>query len=257
MVWKDVCIRGNPAGGVVREDQPAKNDPKLHDAGGPSPGILKFLREVVRTTPMTNTPAKPVDFPVWVYVETYPGRGAADVHYEGRAADIYLNVDKPNEKDWGDWLFDWCKTNCTIHKVQGVIFGRRYWMAEESKGLETVYKGTDHNGHVHVELNCDGASLGAPPPAPPAGLVGTWNVTIGTWSGIFVFGSDRSAAWANDEKSRKTWGSWMSDGGNLYFQFQDQGDYRVFEVTLPVNPGSTSGKILPAGQGWFEMKKKL
>jgi hypothetical protein len=256
MAWKDVCVRGNPIGGKVREDDPHGTDPLLHDAGGPSPGIEKLIREVVRMTPMTNTPAKPADFPTWVYVETYPGRGGPDVHFEGRAADVYLNVDKPNEKVWGDWLFDWCVANCTIHKVQGVIFGRRVWFSEMDHGVEQVYKKGDHNGHVHLELNCDGASLGAPPPPPPAGLVGTWDATIGTWSGIFVFGSDRSVSWANDERSRHTGGSWTSDGGNLYFQFHDAGDFRVFQATLPVNAAKTKGSILPSGQGWFEMTKK-
>ena len=256
MVWRDVCVRGNPIGGRVREDDPHGTDPKLHDAGGASPGIEKFIRDVVRTTPAINTPPKPSDFPTWVYVETYPGQGGPDVHFEGRAADVYLDASKPTDRVSGDWLFDWCVANCTIHKVQGVIFGQRKWFAEMSGGVEQLYLGGDHNNHVHVELNCDGAALVTAPPTPPSGLVGTWDVTIGTWTGIFVFAANRSVSWANDATSTHTPGSWASDGGHLYFQFYAQGDFRVFEVPLPINPGGMKGSILPAGQGWFEMTKQ-
>jgi hypothetical protein len=256
MSWRDVCVRGNPIGGRVREDDPKATDPKLHDAGGPSPGIEKFIREVIRMTPMTNSPPKPSGFPVWVPIQTYPGYGAADVHFEGRAADIFLNVNLPAEKTAGDWLFDWCMTNCTIHKIQGVIFGRRKWFSEMKGGIEQVYNGGDHDNHVHVELNCDGAALTTTPPSPPPGLVGTWDVTIGTWSGIFVFAADRSVSWANDARSRHTPGSWADDGGNLFFQFHDPGDYRVFRAPLPVLGAGTRGTIIPEGQGWFDMTKK-
>jgi hypothetical protein len=154
MVWRDVCRRGRPAGGRVREDDIPRGEPKeMHDAGGPSPGIEKFIREVVRMTPLSNTPPKPADFPTWVDIQTYPGRGAADVHYEGRAADIFLSVLIPAQKASGDWLFDWCVANCTTYQIQGIIFGKRRWFLEYHGGTETVYAGGDHDDHVHVELN--------------------------------------------------------------------------------------------------------
>jgi hypothetical protein len=256
MVWKDVCVRGHRAGGLVREDDPHGSEPKLHDAGGPSPGIERFIRDVVRTTPVVNEPEKPENFPVWVKVETYPGQNAADVHFEGRAADIYLSFDDAAEKTAGNWLFDWCVTNCISYKIQGVIFGPRKWYSEMKGGVVQDYTGGDHNNHVHVELNCDGAALTTTPPELPGGLVGTWDVTIGDWSGIFVFGSDHSASWADNPRSRQTPGSWVSDGDNVYFQFHAPGDYRFFQVTLPVNSEKTTGTIFPAGQGRFEMTKR-
>lgn len=258
MAWKDVCVRGKPAGGKVREDDiPNGAMKEMHDAGGPSPGIEKFIREVVRTTPLSNTPPKPADFPTWVNIQSYPGRGAVDVHLEGRAADIFLSVMIPAQKASGDWLFDWCVANCMTYQIQGLIFGTRRWFSEYHGGVETVYTAGDHNNHVHVELNGDGAALSSSSPASvPAGLAGTWNVTIGTWSGIFVFGADRSVSWANDDRSRRTPGSWSSDGGRLYFQFHDPGDFRFFSAPLPLNPSGTSGTILPAGQGFFEMRKR-
>ena len=260
MAWKDVCVRGVPAGGKVREDDVPKGATHAaHDAGGPSPGIEKFIREVVRTTPYMDYPPKPADFPTWVLIQTYPGRsgpGGADVHLEGRAADIFVWSTKANEKVWGDWLFDWCLANCRLYQIQGAIFGTRRWFVEASGGLETLYTGGDHFNHIHVELNCDGAALSSAGGSPPAGLVGTWDVTIGTWSGIFVFGADRTVSWANDPTSRRTPGSWSSDAGRLYFQFHDAGDFRIFSASLPVDASGMSGQIMPTGQGFFKMTKR-
>jgi len=134
MAWKDVCVRGHSVGGRVREDDPKGGDADSHNAGGPSPGIEKFILEVVRMTPGVNTPPKPIDFPPNVFVDTYPGRGGIDVHFEGRGADVGFSVLVPAEKVWGDWLFDWCVANCTIYKVQEVIFGTRCWFAEKDAG---------------------------------------------------------------------------------------------------------------------------
>jgi hypothetical protein len=160
MPYKDVCVCGNPAGGRVREDDPHGSDPRTHDAGGISPGLQKFLDEVVSATPAINVPPKPLNFPPNVRMDTYPGRSAVDVHFEGRAADIFFSYVDPAQRVFGDWLFDWCVANCTIYKVQGVIFGKRKWFSELNQGkVNNDYKAGDHNDHVHVELNCDGANL--------------------------------------------------------------------------------------------------
>ncbi len=159
MPWKDVCKRGNPAGGKVRQDDVKKDDPpKDHDAGGPSPGILAFINEVVKAPPPWRIPEKPSDFPVNVRFETYPGHSASDVHFEGRAADVFFKITDANEKRWGDWLFDWCVANCTIYLIQGVIFGDRQWFSEMHGGQVFKRGQGDHNDHVHIELNGDGAA---------------------------------------------------------------------------------------------------
>lgn len=158
MTWKDVCKRGNPIGGRVRQDDvKRKEHAATHNAGGPSPGILSFVREVVRGTPPWRTPEKPEDFPQSCRVDTYPGRGKADVHFEGRAADVFLNFRDPKGREWGNWLFDWCVQNCKIYQIQGVIFGDRQWFSETRKGEIFARTQHDHDDHVHVELNCDGA----------------------------------------------------------------------------------------------------
>jgi hypothetical protein len=158
MAYKNVCIVGSPAGGRVREDDiPGGASAAAHDAGGPSPGILKFIDEVVRALPNPNVPPKPTSFPPHVDVDTYPGRGNADVHFEGRAVDVSLNYSSQQAE--GDWLFDWCVANCTRYRIQGVIFGPRQWFSEAAGGSVTVRGKHDHFDHVHVELNCDGANL--------------------------------------------------------------------------------------------------
>src|SRR5260370_38352095 len=98
MPWKDVCKRGHPAGGRVREDDPGGGTLEEHDAGGPSPGIVKFIHEVVRTTPVPNVPAKPLDFPVWCLVQDYPGRKHRDGHLEGRSAEAFPENSVPVNK---------------------------------------------------------------------------------------------------------------------------------------------------------------
>src|SRR5437588_3226552 len=194
MPWKDVRRRGRSVGGKVRQD-----DVRLapgekisdHNAGGSSPGIEKFVSEVVRLTPTPNFPSKPFDFPVSCKVETYPGRGNADVHFEGRAADVYLLVSDAVQKRAGEWLFDWCVANCVKYQIQGVIYDHRQWFSEKPEvtragGRPIPYGGTDHWNHVHVELNCDGAALTPTVMATAAVaalLDGSWNVTIGSWSG--------------------------------------------------------------------------
>jgi hypothetical protein len=89
----------------------------------------------------------------------HPGRHNADVHLEGRAADVFLNYHDSTQRAFGDWLFDYCVANCERYKIQGVIFGRRQWYSEMNNGREFARTQGDHNDHVHVELNCDGANL--------------------------------------------------------------------------------------------------
>ena len=268
MPWKDVCRRGRSVGGKVRQD-----DVRLapgekisdHNAGGSSPGIEKFVSEVVRLTPTPNFPSKPFDFPVSCKVETYPGRGNADVHFEGRAADVYLLVSDAVQKRAGEWLFDWCVANCVKYQIQGVIYDHRQWFSEKPEvtragGRPIPYGGTDHWNHVHVELNCDGAALTPTVMATAAVaalLDGSWNVTIGSWSGIFVFDALGGVYWANDSSSARHRGQWKTTGSSVEWKFSsDPGDFRKFSVSLPLDSKGTSGDILPEGQGSFRMSKQ-
>ena len=44
--------------------------------------------------------------------------------------------------------------------------------------------------------------------------------------------------------------------GGSQWQFNDEGDFRIFTVDLPLQRDGTKGIIKPEGQGWFEMRKK-
>ena len=162
MPYTNVCRRGRPAGGRVRQDDVRRREGESdqdHNAGGPSPGIINFVQQVVRGTPPVNNPPKPAGFPSGVRVDTWPGRGRADVHFEGRAADVYLSYQDSQERIFGDWLFDYCVANCVGYKIQGVIFGPRQWFSEMNGGQVAPRQRSDHYDHVHVELNCDGANM--------------------------------------------------------------------------------------------------
>ena len=88
-------------------------------------------------------------------------------------------------------------------------------------------------------------------------LDGSWNVTIGSWSGIFVFDALGGVYWANDSSSARHRGQWKTTGSSVEWKFSsDPGDFRKFSVSLPLNSKGTSGDILPAGQGSFRMSKQ-
>jgi len=145
------CLQTRPAGGRVREDDVHGTDAAAHDAGAPSPGILKFIRDVVRGGPPSATPPKPDDFPGSTLVETYPGHSAADVHFEGRAADIYLDYTDAAQRPFGDWLFEFCVANCETYQIQGVIWGDRQWFSEAGTGGGYGKVGT-RKQHDHYHL---------------------------------------------------------------------------------------------------------
>jgi hypothetical protein len=164
MAYRDVCRQGRPVGGRVRQDDVNGRDrAALHDAGGVSPGLVRFIEQVIRVSPMGRPPPKPHDFPsATVHLDTYPGRGHADVHFEGRAVDVFLHFDRPADRIHGEWLFDWCVANAELHGIQGVIFGPRQWFSEKEGGAVHPRPQRDHDDHVHIELNCEGANLRLP-----------------------------------------------------------------------------------------------
>jgi hypothetical protein len=130
---------------------------RAHDAGGPSPGILRFIQEVI-VNPLPWV-GQLRGFPRNNRIDKHPGRHNADVHLEGRALDFYVDYDDLAARVYGDWLFDFCYRNCVQYRIQGVIFGRRQWFSEMNNGEIRVFTRGDHDNHVHIELNCDGANL--------------------------------------------------------------------------------------------------
>ncbi len=86
-------------------------------------------------------------------------------------------------------------------------------------------------------------------------LSGNWKVTIGPWNALFVFDAGGTVYWADNEYSPRHKGKWWATQNQVQWKFPDPGDIRTFSVQLPLNRISTKGKILPEGQGFFEMKK--
>ncbi len=129
-----------------------------HDAGGPSPGIERFIAGVIRNANLIALPPRPEGFPINVAVQTYPGRYRNDINLEGRAADIYFQYNNPKERIYGDWLFDHCVQNSARYQIQVVIFGPRQWGSESNGGRIMQRSSVDHYDHLHLEVNCGGAN---------------------------------------------------------------------------------------------------
>ena len=145
----------------------------------------------------------------------------------------------------------------------------------ETAAKETMVPGWDgqkNEAHYRLMMNAaailrTGANLNKlppingpfkPPPQEPGATIdflGKWAVTIGDWSGIFVFHLNGSVYWAESVKGPKHLGRWSTNGTRLEWKFNDAGDFRTFTVQLPLNPANVSGTILPAGQGWFTMQR--
>jgi hypothetical protein len=112
-----------------------------------------------------------------------------------------------------------------------------------------------------------GAGVCTVSPMPRQELPGTWEVAIGGWEsgwkGIFVFSpppapklSGGQVYWAESAAGAKHLGKWTTSGNQVQWQFNDEGDFRIFTVDLPLQRDGTKGIIKPEGQGWFEMRKK-
>jgi len=99
-------------------------------------------------------------------------------------------------------------------------------------------------------------SVSAPPPAATANIAGQWDVTIGSWSGVFMFHNGGTCWWANSQTATRHEGRWWTSGNEVQWKFQDPGDIRTFSVTPGSGYGnSLNGRILPAGQGYFSMTR--
>lgn len=87
-------------------------------------------------------------------------------------------------------------------------------------------------------------------------LDGRWLVTIGSWEGVFVFNSNGRVHWSPAVGSRETHpGRWTATATEVRWSFNDPGDFRTFTAAIPLDRGGVAGSILPAGQGFFKMRK--
>ena len=92
-----------------------------------------------------------------------PHRGA---HNEGRAADIYANASRADEKAIGDGLFRIFSHHAYELGVENVTWNHRSWDARDLLGVSHPFTGDDpHTDHVHVSFTCEGSQR--QPPALP------------------------------------------------------------------------------------------
>lgn len=82
------------------------------------------------------------------YANRTTARGSFSAHSEGRAADIYLRANIPEQKALGDALFKMFRERSRELGVHHVIWNRQIWSAR--RGGPRPYGGGSHRDHVHV-----------------------------------------------------------------------------------------------------------
>jgi putative cell wall-binding protein len=119
-------------------------------------GVEEFLRLMLKTYPMARSGG----------IVRGCGIGATSEHKEGRAVDVMLSVNKPDQKAAGDALTSWLTGkdangvvggNARRMGVMYVIWNKRIWGVYNTSGWRT-YGGPDpHTSHFHISFSWDGA----------------------------------------------------------------------------------------------------
>ena len=213
-------------------------------------------------------------------------QGETDPHKTGRAIDIVLDSQRPTEKVEGEILVQAFIDLSDDMQWEYLIYAKRAWdplkaydqpipRIADPRDYTTAWERAryEHITHIHIQwseekkdldlfkdtlierLNKDSWADSTLEDFADQ-LVGTWNVQIGDWSGIFNFAIDGSTYWAKSTSSPKNRGRWRFTNNELLWKFNDPADIRTFVVNLPLDSSSTvSGVIRPEGQGWFSMSK--
>jgi hypothetical protein len=116
----------------------------------------------------------------------------------------------------------------------------------------------------HAKTARNGVILKNPDPPISVGwgyIVGTWDVEIGQWQGVFAFqnqpgSSQGTVYWADNSSPRRHTGSWSYWGGAISWQFDDDPAppwKRTFEVIPPLM-SIVNGSVRPSG--FFKMRKR-
>jgi type VI protein secretion system component Hcp len=93
-------------------------------------------------------------------------------------------------------------------------------------------------------------------PAPRVALPGRWLVTIGSWTGYFVFEAMGTVYWTESNGTGRHNGVWKATATDVQWRFAGAGDIRTFVIPVPITSDTIGGRILPAGQGFFTMKRE-
>lgn len=92
-------------------------------------------------------------------------------------------------------------------------------------------------------------------PTPSAALPGRWLVTIGSWTGYFVFEAMGTVYWTERNGTGRHNGVWKATAADVQWKFAGPGDIRTFVIPVPITSNTINGKILPVGQGFFTMQR--
>lgn len=132
------------------------------DAGGNQPIIL-YLRQWV-----------PVYFPLLTSrrrrgqhssgIGGYNNARGGGAHIEGRAADIYVNSRREDERPIGDALFEMFSKHPQELGVETVTWHVRIWnrAKHDLPGTARPYTRGDHDDHVHVAFTPEGSQQQPP-----------------------------------------------------------------------------------------------
>lgn len=161
---------GGPAEGCVSSpigpvDFSANPDVQVDEGtrciGGPLQPGLATLRQYIldRWSPQVTSIGNTA-----VCREVYGGNGWS-IHSEGRAIDVMVDAHNPAALIVGDQIRDWLIINSTNLGMQRVIWNRYTWSANRDGWRDYCNGGCedqggsrhDHEDHLHVELNWDGA----------------------------------------------------------------------------------------------------
>jgi hypothetical protein len=124
------------------------------------------------------------------------------------------------------------------------------WASEDSPNAKVALNGTITKGAEQPVAQTDLSFQSY--------LPGTWNVTIGSWNGYFVFSSNNTVYWFTDESRVPHYGKWGTMAGSIDWSFSDDppGWVRDFQVLTPLK-SSLNGTITIKGvpHGFFTMSK--
>ncbi len=199
-------------------------------------------------------------------------QGETDPHKTGRAIDIVLDSQRPTEKMEGEILVQAFIDLSDDMQWEYLIYAKRAWdplkaydqpipRIANPREYTTAWERAryEHITHIHIQWSEQKKDLD---PFKDTlieklqkdswadstledfanRLVGTWNVQIGDWSGIFNFAIDGSMSWANSTSSPKNRGRWWFTNSELLWKFNDPGDIRTFVMNLPLDSSGTGNE---------------
>jgi len=148
----------------------------------------------------------------------------------------------------------------THHDAELALTGARghYATVRMSRALVTNYTVSDGGGNDRY--GTETFSLVADTPfkwelTPQGALPGRWLVTIGSWTGYFVFEAMGTVYWTESNGTGRHNGVWKATAADVQWKFAGAGDIRTFVIPVPITSDTIGGRILPAGQGFFTMKR--